>query len=221
MNDNNTENERNIDLARFWWMPVVGIPLTVGLTLAVRRFVRDVLAMPIAEMLWFVEIAFNSIPQIIIWMGLLLIVIVIALQSLSRTRRRVSGKPQSSTPRLGRVAMWADRIDMLLKGNYSRYRFGYYIGRLILDVLSHEEQVSYRDVEIMLEQETLTLPPLVEEYLMSRLKPALATRPSLIERIKQFFGLEQFPSSSLNREIESVVAFLEAETGGDGSREQK
>jgi len=213
MDDNNTENNHDLDLVRFWWIPVVGLPLTVGLTLLVRRFVRDVLAMPIAQMLWFVEMAFKSIPQVILWFGLLLIVIVIALQSLTRTRGRASGKPQPSTPRQGRVALWTDRIDLLLKGNYSRHRFGYYIGRLILDVLSHEEQISYRDVELMLEQETLTLPPLVEEYLMSRLQPSLVTRPSLIERVKQFLGLERRPTSSLNREIESVIEFLEAETG--------
>lgn len=218
MTTNNTENERRFNLARFWWMPVIGVPVTIALMLAVRNFVRDVLAMPVSLILWFFKLVLDSIPQSICWFTLLVMVIVFAIKSLGTSRGPSTGKPQPPAPRPGRVAMWADRIDLLLKGNYSRHRFGYYIGRLILDVLSHEEQVSYRDIEIQLEQETLTLPPVVEEYLMSRLKPALATRTTLFERVKQFLGLERHPTSPLNREIESVVHYLETESGGGDRR---
>ena len=95
MNENNTENERGLDLARFWWMPLVGIPLTIVLTLTVRDFVRDILALPVSRILWFVELAFESIPQAVCWSALLLMVIVIALKSFGRARASSSATPAS------------------------------------------------------------------------------------------------------------------------------
>ncbi|MGC9393716.1 MAG: hypothetical protein ACP5J4_02540 [Anaerolineae bacterium] len=211
MNQNPPGNTRADLIRRFWWAPLVGLPLAVLLTLGLRDFVRDVLALPLSYMLWFAGIIFETVPQIWFWTGLIVIALVLAMRSLDRERQPPPSEPgKSSRPARGRINVWAERIDMLLKGRYSRHRFGYFIGKLILDVLSHEERLSFRDLERRLEQDETDVPPVVREYLFSRLKPAYAeARPNFLTRLKRFFGLEKPLSARLNAELETIVKFLE------------
>jgi hypothetical protein len=211
MNQNPPENTRADLIKRFWWVPLVGLPLAVLLTLGLRDFVRDALALPLSYILWFAGIIFETIPQIWFWTGLIVIALVIATRSLDRERQPPPATPgKSSRPARGRIDVWAERVTMLLKGKYSRHRFGYFIGKLILDVLSHEERLSFRDVERRLEQGEVDVPPAVRDYLFARLKPAYAeARPNFLTRLKRFFRLEKPSTAHLNAELETIVRFLE------------
>jgi hypothetical protein len=211
MNQEPPEHTRADLIKRFWWTPLVGLPLAVLLTLGLRDIVRDVLALPLSYMLWFAGIIFETIPQIWFWTGLIFIVLILAMRSLNRERQPPPSAPgKSSRPARGRIDVWAERINMLLKGRYSRHRFGYFIGKLILDVLSHEERLSFRDVERRLEQGEPDVPPIVRDYLFSRLRPAYTeARPNFLTRLKHFFRLEKPLTARLNTELETIVKFLE------------
>lgn len=211
MNQNPPENTRVDLIKRFWWAPLVGLPLVVLLTLGLRDFVRDMFALPLSYILWFAGIIFETIPQIWFWTGLIVIALVIAMRSLDRERLAPPSAPgKSSRPARGRIDVWAERVNMLLKGRYSRHRFGYFIGRLILDVLSHEERLSLRDLERRLEQGETDVPPIVRDYLFSHLRPAhTEARPSFLTRLKRFLGLEKPLTAHLNAELETIVKFLE------------
>lgn len=211
MNQSPSENTRADLIKRFWWTPLVGVPLAILLMLGLRNFVRDTLALPLSYMIWLVGIIVQTIPQIWLWTGLIVIALILALRSLDRERRpppAASGKPLH--PARGRIDVWAERINMLLRGNYSRQRFGYFIGKLILDVLSHEERINLKDIERRLEQDDTEVPPVVREYLFSRLRPGYTdTRPSFLTRLKRFLGLEKPPAARLNTELETIVKYLE------------
>jgi len=133
------------------------------------------------------------------------------MRSLDRERRPPPPTPgKSAYPARGRIDIWAERVDMLLKGKYSRQRFGYFIGKLILDVLSHEERLHLRDIERRLEQGEVDAPPAVRDYLFSRLRPGLSeAKPNLLARLKSFLRLEKPQTAQLNAELETIVKFLE------------
>ena len=215
MSEQNTEHERGFDLTRLWWVPLIGLLLVIVLMLALRGFVRDVLALPIAHLLWFAELAFKSIPQSICWSALLIIVVVVALKSLGRLRGVSSPRPKPPSPRLGRVAMWTERIELSLTGKYSRHRLGYYLGKLIIDVLAYDERLDSREIGRRVEQGELVLPPDVETYLMARLQPGLATHPGFWAQLKTLVGLEHRVSVPLTHELERVVQFLEDREVGE------
>ncbi len=198
-------------LKRFWWVLPVGAPLMVLLTFAVRDFIRDTLALPLSYTLWLLELVIQSIPQTWFWAAGLIVVFYIAMHSLDRERRPAPpAPPPPERVSHGRLAVWSERISMLLCGKYSRQRFGYFIGKLILDVVSHEERLSLRDVERRLEQGELQLPPTVREYLFTRLKPGLSsTQTPFFTRLKRFLGWEKPLEAQLSAELESVVKFLE------------
>lgn len=211
MNEQPPENTFDDLLKRFWWAPLVGLPLMALLMFGLRDFIRDALALPLAYTLWLVELIFQSIPQAWCWTGLLGIVLVIAMRSLDRERRPPpAAPPQSTRVPLGRITVWTERITMLLRGKYSRHRFGYFIGKLILDVVSHEERLSLRDIERRVEQGELELPPAVREYLFSRLKPGMTgAQPGFFTRLKRLLGLEKPLTAHLSAELESIIKFLE------------
>ncbi len=206
-------------IKRFWWVVPLGLPLSVLLVFGLRDFVRDVLALPLSYTLWLFELIFRSIPQVWCWAGLLVAALMIALRSLERKRRPpVAAPPQVPRVPPGHIAIWEERITMLMEGKYSRHRFGYFIGKLILDVLSLEEDLGIRDVERRLEGGELELPPTVQQYLFARLKPGLGrTRSNLWMRLKQWLGLEKPLPAQVNAELESVIKFLEDQIGGLGS----
>jgi len=211
VNQDPPENTLSERLKRFWWVPLTGVPLTLLLMLGLQDFVRNALAIPLSYMLWLLRILLETIPQLWCWTGLLGVVLVIALRSLDREHRPPSTPPGSQT-RLppGHIDMWATRITMLLQGKYSRHRFGYFIGKLILDVLSHEERLNYREVERRIEQNAFDLPPAARDYLYARLKPGLSEAPSgFLKWLKRLLRLEQPPSVYLNTELETIVTFLE------------
>lgn len=211
MNEHPPENTLKDLLQRFWWAPLVGLPLIALLMLGLRNFVRDVLATPLSYTFWLIGLIIKSIPQIWFLTGLLAIALIIAMRSLDRERRPPPpAPPQSTRVPLGRITVWNERISMLLEGKYSRHRFGYFIGKLILDVLSHEERLSLRDVEHRLERGDMELPPLVRDYLFSRLRPGnVSTAPSFLTRVKRLLGLEKPLTAQLDVELESIIKFLE------------
>jgi len=211
MNQDTAENTRTNLIKRFWWVPLVGVPLAVLLMLGLRDFVRETFALPLSYAIWLIGIITQTIPQVWLWTGMVVIALIFAIHSLDREARPAPAAPgKSSYPARGGIDLWADRINMLLTGKYSRHRFGYFIGKLILDVLSHEERISFRDIERRLEQGKIDPPPAVRDYLISRLRSSLSEpKPSLLTRLKRFFKLEKPPAGQLNAELETIVEFLE------------
>lgn len=211
MNQDTAENTRTDLIKRFWWAPLVGVPLAVLLMLGLRNFVRETFALPLSYTIWLIGIIAQTIPQVWLWTGLVVIALILAMRSLDRESRPAPAAPgKSSYPARGGIDVWADRINMLLKGKYSRHRFGYFIGKLILDVLSHEERVNFRDIERRIEQGELDAPPAVREYLLSRLRSSVnEAKPSLLTRLKRFLKLEKPPTGQLTAELETLVKFLE------------
>jgi hypothetical protein len=211
MNQDTPENSRADLLKRFWWAPLGGLLLAALLAFTLRDFVRDTLALPFSYLFWFTGIIAQTIPQIWLWTGLITIVLYIALRSLGRDRRPAPGAPgKSAQPARGEIHLWAERIRMLQKGKYSRHRFGYFVGKLIMDVLSHEERLSFRDLERRLEQGDTDMPPIVREYIFSRLKPApTEAPPGLWIRLKRLLGLEKPAAIQVNAELETIITFLE------------
>jgi hypothetical protein len=211
MNQDLPEKTPTSLLKRFWWAPLVGLPLVALLMFSLRDFVRDTLALPLSHLMWLVGIIVRSVPQVWFWTGLLIVALIIALRSLDRERRSTQTIPGKALyPARGRIAVWAERVNMLLKGKYSRHRFGYFVGKLILDVLAHEERLSYRDVERRLEQSDMDVPPAVRSYLLSRLRPShTEARPKFFTRLKRFLGLEKQLTVQLNADLETIITFLE------------
>ncbi len=211
MNQDAPENTRAELIRRYWWTPLVGVPLAVLLMLGLRNFVRDTLALPLSYIIWLLGILFQTIPQIWFWVGLVIVALILAIRSLDRERRPAPAAPGKSLhPARGRIDVWAERVNMLLKGNYSRQRFGYFIGRLILDVLSHEERINLRDLDRRLEQGEIDAPPAVRDYLSARLRQNLTEpKPNFLTRLKRFFKLEKPLTAQLNAELETIVTFLE------------
>lgn len=104
MNQDAPENTRADLIKRFWWTPLVGVPLAVLLMLGLRNFVRDTLALPLSYIIWFVGIMMQVIPQIWLWAGLIIIALILALRSLDRERRLAPAAPEkSSHPARGRI----------------------------------------------------------------------------------------------------------------------
>jgi hypothetical protein len=211
MSEDTPKNTPRDLIKRFWWTPLVGIPLIILLMLGLRDFVRDALALPLSYIIWVIGIVIETIPQIWLLSGLAVIALVIAMRSLDRDRQPPPSAPEKPFRfPTGRINVWEGRVDMLLKGKYSRQRLGYFVGKLILDVLSYEKRLSFREVERRIDQGQMDAPPAVRDYLFSRLRPAhTEVRPNFLTRLKRLFNLEKPSTARLSAELETVVKFLE------------
>ncbi|HSQ40275.1 MAG TPA: hypothetical protein VLM78_08940, partial [Anaerolineales bacterium] len=77
MNEQPAENTLNDLLKRFWWAPLVGVPLVVLLMLGLRDFVRETFALPLSYTIWLVGILTQTIPQFWLWTGLVVSALIL------------------------------------------------------------------------------------------------------------------------------------------------
>ena len=134
MNQDTAENTRTNLIKRFWWAPLVGVPLAVLLMLGLRDFVRETFALPLSYLIWLVGILTQTIPQVWLWTGLVVIALIFAMRSLDR--EPANAAPGNLLSRAGRDRRLGQSYQYAADSKYSRHRFGYFISKLILGVLS-------------------------------------------------------------------------------------
>jgi hypothetical protein len=121
---------------------VAGLVLTLLLGLALQPAVRDAIALPIAYAGWLVGLVFNSIPGVIWWAWLLVVMLVILGRSV-RGRRESSEPARIERPvREGPVSIWFRRVHLSRDSDYFRWRLAYDLGRLALGMDAYREGLS-------------------------------------------------------------------------------
>jgi hypothetical protein len=199
---------------------VVGV-----LTFYFKDYVRQVLALPVTRILWFLRLLIDSTPQLIFWGLLLFIFFVVVIRSLSAGNPPVVqmvGEPLQS-PRRQRIAFWTNQFAQTLSGDqYSKIRLEGYLGDIAMQVLAHQYKEDPEKIRLLILQDKLELPPEIKAFVKARYRPVLETRPgfwaSIWSGFQKWFSffknrLKQpmilSPGQSPGDEIEAVIHYLE------------
>ncbi len=208
---------------------VVGMAaLTVLVSLLLRNYIREILAVRVSYILWVVDLFLKSMPQVVCWAWLIFVLGVVIYKSLSVEKKQPPPRPagliQLSTRE--RVGLWSRHVQRAMRGNhFSWLSIGERLGELSARVVAHQQRITLREARLMVEREKIAdMPDAVRECLEMRYRPIYINRVGWKESIKRLIRQvwdnsrrrewEQLPGLVRNRhldEMEVVLSYLESQ----------
>jgi hypothetical protein len=191
---------------------ILGLILLMAapLVLVLRNFAREAIVVPFLYVLWLGRLLFRSIPQPLLWSLFLALALSVAARSLGGRERPARGMREVQAESPGRVRVWARRIQLAARGDYSRWRLAHDLRKLTLDVLAHRERLTPEQFKRRLGTGEVHAPPAVQAYLRAGLMPMPSGPIGLFSRLRQQLR-SRAQTSPLDPDLESAVQFLESQ----------
>ena len=192
---------------RLWLLGVV-LLLAVPLVLIVQDFARDVLLVEFLRILWVMRVLFESLPQVIVWSFLLLLVLLVAVKSLFIGPRSAQEVPDAVAEPQGRVQLLAKQIRHASESEYSAWNLARSLGKLIVEVLAYRQGTTTKEIKRRMRGGTLDTPLEIQTYLWTGLVFRSFTYTGFFSRLRWRLSASS-EASSVAPSLESVVQFLE------------
>lgn len=178
----------------------------VGIYL-IRGFIRRFLVQPIYFIVVFIFEAFTSLPQQMVWAGLVIIGILIALNVISKGNPKRSDVVEPKRYYPSRVETWEEWLKLANEGELSRFRLARELSNLTLSTIAYCEGISISDARRKLQNDGILLPEETKKLMTS------VPQGGSIGPIKQF--IRSFSRSkdfhSIMDEVEVTTRYLESE----------
>lgn len=143
--------------------------LAIPLMLILKDVVREVVLIPLWRVLWLLSLVLRAIPQVFFWGALLVIILFLAVKSLARQEKPIKKVWDVEPGYPGRVMIWAQRVYLMERGEYSRRYMAQRLRRLVLEVLAYSERLNIEQVRQRLKTGELDTPPEVQACLQAEL----------------------------------------------------
>ena len=175
------------------------------LYLLVDDFVQQMLVKPILHAAWLTVFVLESLPQVLFWFAFVVVAIIIARKSFTRTKATRSTGQLPTAAHNGPVATWSGLLERAETRDFSRWRLAQALRNLTRDILFPIEGANEQHPEVSNHRPVMDLPPEIETYFNSPV-PRYQRLPRLRFRqrsTRTAHGLELDP--------EHVVRYLEEE----------
>lgn len=180
------------------------------LTLVAWDFVRETIVVPLTYLIWLGGLILNSIPQEIYLIGLTIIVVAIALNTLNKLQRKPVGT-RLTGPRSGdasRYRLWLRLYATAPAREYARVELAREIRKLIVSMLAYQEGLTPPEVEQKIVSGVLPVPDTVRTLFLER---DLSATPQPAPRFWQRFirKADRQTDPLLDRSLEEIAQFIE------------
>jgi hypothetical protein len=177
------------------------------LALLLSGLVRELIVIPLLHLLWLIRVLFESIPQVVIWVGVLALLSIMAWNSLSKSRPRPLARP-SVAARRAPVAAWAANFERATRDDYARQLLAQRLGQLAFDLLASQDRQSDQTFWERLRDPALDIPPDVRAYFQAGIRMQRSL-PTLWERWRAWLTRAESEADALDLDPEQVIRFLE------------
>lgn len=182
--------------------------LATLLVIVFRDAVHEIVVEPLWNIVVVVHLLLGYLPQGLFWTLFILAALYLAAKSLAG-----QGRPSRSRPTEvqypGQVGAWARRIHLVARGDYSRWYFLQYLGKLTVSVLADRERLDPREIRRRLKARELDVPPEVQACIQAEMAVSVPRRlPDVILRLWQRVKTRPQRDSS-DSDLETIVQFLE------------
>ena len=184
------------------------LALTVPLALLFRDFVRDVFLVELLRMFWGARLLYESLPQLPLWVLLLVILVVIAVKSLVRRSGVAQKQIQPEAEPQGQVRVLARWIERASRGEYFRWSLAQHLGGPAWEIMAQREHTAPAQLKERMSAGNLDLPPVVEDYLQPDRLPRHSAVTGFVAAIRIRLGMAGL-SPAPNPDLETVIEFLE------------
>jgi hypothetical protein len=145
--------------------------------LGLRNIIREVFVIPLSYLFFLAKIFIDSTPQVFFWGALIILSIWITSRSLSSRQKKADlafqGSPVADHygEATGRLHYWVVKMNILrhYRGSYFMGGFHQSFGRLVVELLAHQEHLTTAQVEDRIRGGSLDLPEDIRDYLITSL----------------------------------------------------
>jgi hypothetical protein len=180
------------------------------LTLVAWDFVREAIVVPLTYLFWLVGLILKSIPQEIYLIGLILVAVIIALNTLKRLQRKTSnpGFIKAGPGDASRYRFWLRLCATAPASEYPRLELARETRRLIISVLAYQEGLTPAEVEQKIVSGDLAVPVTIKQFIHDRDFPfTLPPRQRFWQRFNR--KADQQSDPLLNQSLEEIAQFIE------------
>jgi len=175
------------------------------LAFPLRGAVNQLIVIPLAYVLWALQLVYLSLPQVLWWIGIVVVVLIILGKSLlpdEKTKKKIV--PIEKAER-GRVESLAASIQRSNRGIYFKWVVANFLGKLAFQILRQREHGKPRSVFAPLVGDGWEPTPEVQAYLEKGLHGSFTEFPN-----SHWNFLKPPVPTALDHELEEVVEFLES-----------
>ena len=187
------------------WLAIVGVIVIAGLlAFPLREVVNQLVLVPIAYLLWLLDLLYLSMNQAVWWVLAILVVLVIIGQSLLPDVQPVKKLVPLAKRERGNVEGLALAMHKSQKGTYFKWLVANRLGRLAYQILLQREHGKPRSVFAPLIGEGWEAEPDVQQYLEKGLHGSFADFPN-----PYWFNFAAPEKTALDHDVADVIEFLE------------
>jgi membrane protein implicated in regulation of membrane protease activity len=195
------------------WLAVAGILGGAALlAFPLRGAVTQLIVIPLAYLLYALELLYLSLPQLAWWIAVVVLVLVVLGSSLLIETRLPRRLIEPKKTERGRVEHLASSMMKSQKGTYFKWLVANALGRLAYQILVLREHGKPRSVFAPLEADGWDPSPEVRDYLEKGLHGSFTELPS-----HSWISLPRRERTALDHDVAEVVGFLEASLNGENS----
>ena len=189
------------------------IVIAALLAFLLRDVVNQLILVPIAYLLWLLDLVYLSMNQSVWWIAAVFVVLVIIGQSLLPENEPVRKVISFTRRERGSVENLALAMQKSKKGIYFKWLIANRLGKLAYQILLQREHGKPRSVFAPLTSEGWEATPEVQQYLEKGLHGSFADFPN--SNWNYFSPPVKTP---LDHEVVEVIEFLEAKTENNPPR---
>ena len=155
----------------------VALVMAIVLAFALQDVIRETVIVPLAYLWWVLGLYYHSFPQIIIWIGLVVIIVFMLLGSLNAEYVSKRSDETDTRPLQGAVESLAVSIEKARGGIYVKWQIAHRLGKLARDLLIQRGDRANAKVVGPLTGRDWYPPQPVDEYLEVGLNGSFADYP--------------------------------------------
>lgn len=191
---------------------VVALVVTLVLAFALQDVIRRTLIVPMAYLWWVLRVYYDAFPQLVLWIGLIVLVLLMLFGSLSAGIERKEYTQKETKPVQGPVEALAISMEKAPRGIYFKWQIAHRLGKVARDLLVQRgDRVNAKVIGPLVGRDWHPSRP-VEEYLDVGLNGSFADYPNP----PWPFGRPR--PTPLDLDVNQAVEFLEAQMETDGRR---
>jgi hypothetical protein len=184
-----------------------------------RDAVRGLLATPLVFIYQLARALYDSLPEVLLWLALMLALFGFALWAWFEPVRQwlFAHRFVESAPALerreGRVAWLTRWVKWRRNGPYSRHYLHNIVADLALKTLAHRQRLSTQQARSAIEAGRIEMPPEVETYLRAGLLPWPTDTRGRLQRLAAQIGLGRYVAPP-DIETDHALDYIEAQLEG-------
>ena len=194
---------------RFWVYVIIlvaAIPITIGL----EGFVRDIIIVPMLNILMVGTYFIQIIPQSILWVAFMLFAIIFCIRSLKKTSTTSRAIKISQRNITGPVSIWVKRVRDADNGVHSERDLKQHLKSLLNSTVAYNDGKRLIQIKGSLKSDDLKIPPEIQEYFNAcdtEIPPTHNFLPKIGSLLRTWLGKRK--PTFLNTESEDVIKYME------------